>query len=171
MAAETGLVVLVFDIEQYRLGASTANLFDGYDISYALLSGSTPIIAPTQLGISSFFSTAQLSYQTSTDGFATISSPVSGGFVPAPLATGLTNVAINGNASSNKVSVRMALELYGTGRSWKLDDKLVFRFVDRDISGTNHGFGIDNVQVVPEPASMAVLGLGILGLVRRRRNR
>ena len=32
------------------------------------------------------------------------------------------------------------------------------------------GWNIDNVSIVPEPASIAVLGLGLLAALRRRRN-
>lgn len=32
-------------------------------------------------------------------------------------------------------------------------------------------FGIQSIEAVPEPASMAVLGLGLAGLISRRRNR
>ncbi|MEI7578224.1 MAG: PEP-CTERM sorting domain-containing protein [Armatimonadota bacterium] len=36
-------------------------------------------------------------------------------------------------------------------------------------TGRDDDFHCDNPQAVPEPASMAAIGLGILGLARRRK--
>lgn len=36
-------------------------------------------------------------------------------------------------------------------------------------SGSTHDFWIDNIQILPEPVTMSLLGLGLVGLLRRRR--
>ena len=48
---------------------------------------------------------------------------------------------------------------------------LVGRFLIATVNGTNTDFVLDNVVAVPEPATAAVVGLGAVGLLLRRRKR
>jgi len=163
-ASNTGFVALDFDIEQYRLGSNGVS--DGYAISYALIKGSETNITASQLSNDALFTSTHINYQTSTDNYTTLSAMSNSNTVFAPISTGSPNTAVSGS-----VSVRMNLSLYGAGQTWEVGDRLVIRFSDLNVAGTDHGIGVDNVSVVPEPASMAVLGMGLAGLVSRRRRK
>ncbi|ODU51419.1 hypothetical protein ABT09_03900 [bacterium SCN 57-13] len=60
---------------------------------------------------------------------------------------------------------------------WTAGSSLWIKWTDLNDSGNDHALAIDDVTFtsranpVPEPASMAALGLGALGLIRRRRNK
>lgn len=53
------------------------------------------------------------------------------------------------------------------GSSLQAFDTMYVQFT----SSASGDFELSNIQAVPEPASMAVLGLGALGIIRRRRNK
>lgn len=52
---------------------------------------------------------------------------------------------------------------------WVAGTDLLLRWRDTDATGADHGFAIDDVKVVPEPATLAMFAVGLGGLVRKRR--
>lgn len=103
-------------------------------------------------------------------------------FLPA-FTTAMTQT----NDKSNALTVRITLDAtQGAKWEWSSDGVLFTTGRDTLGSGTssnllNHvGFGpfhgqagttlIDDIKVTPEPATMTLLGLGAVGLLRRRRN-
>ncbi len=52
---------------------------------------------------------------------------------------------------------------------WAAGSDLLLRWNDVDSSGSDHGFAIDDVKVVPEPATLAMFAVGLGGLIRKRR--
>ena len=168
--ASTGLFVIQFDLEQWRNGGNV-NL-QGLNLSYNLIKAGGSF-SQANFNNGTGYSTSQLWLQTSaTDdaNMTSISAPVLSSTILGP-TSGASASALNGNALANSVRVRAVVQLFADGQSWDQGDEIVFRFSDINDTGNDHGFGIDNVVVVPEPVSMATLFIGIAGLaVRRRRN-
>lgn len=79
---------------------------------------------------------------------------------------------LNGNSAANRTTFPLTLVpgVVAPG------DYLVFRWLDMNNAGNNHGLGIDNLQIesiiaVPEPATVlgiSVSGLALGGFIRRR---
>lgn len=90
-----------------------------------------------------------------------------------PKAT-TTAGALNGNLAENQASLNQTVTL---ASDWLSGTDLWIRWVDPNDGGNDHGLAIDNlsftsrVDVVPEPASLAALGIGALALIRKRRNK
>ena len=83
----------------------------------------------------------------------------------------LTNTnAIDGNLSGNQFDLSGIFTF-----NWISGQHLTFRLIDPNHSGGDHAFGVDDfnitISVVPEPASMALLGLGGLLMTSRRGGR
>lgn len=94
--------------------------------------------------------------------------PVGLDFVAPWQTTGSPYSSLDGNAPANRLAVSGSYTLpspLADGGSFYL------RWFDQNDGGTtDHGLAIDDVTIaVPEPTSMAVLGLGALALIRRRR--
>ena len=90
--------------------------------------------------------------------------------------TGASNF-VNGNTAVNQVLVRTEIDLgkIGSGADavrWEDGQDFAFRWVQNDIPNSADGaFGLDNIRVVPEPASMAALALGFGAIVAGRRRK
>lgn len=56
-----------------------------------------------------------------------------------------------------------------TMANWAAGSDLLLRWTETDTSGSDQGFAIDDVKVVPEPATLAMFAIGLGGLVRKRR--
>jgi len=86
---------------------------------------------------------------------------------------GATAAALDGNAAANRTLFSNVLL---TGVSLNPGDEIFLRWYDIDDSGSDHGFGVDDLTVsftavaVPEPSTAALAGLGLLALslIRRR---
>jgi hypothetical protein len=86
-------------------------------------------------------------------------------------AFGATNGALDGNSAANQAArsavITFAAAPLANGQS------VYLRWSDFNDPGNDAGLAIDNFsvtgQAVPEPASMAILGLGIAALAKRKR--
>jgi len=80
---------------------------------------------------------------------------------------GTTATALDGNAAANRTLITNTV----TGINWTPGQDLWVRWVDLNDVGNDHGLALDDMSfsAVPEPATMAVLGLGAAALLRRRR--
>lgn len=80
---------------------------------------------------------------------------------------GTTASALDGNAAANRTLITNTV----TGINWGAGQDLWIRWVDLNDVGNDHGLALDDMtfSAVPEPATMAVLGLGAAALLRRRR--
>jgi hypothetical protein len=146
---DTGLTISGFtfsyDGEQWRIGNSTA-VNNQLTVSYA-------VFAP---GAGSLQSVA---YSADMPG-ATFDSPIDSGTVGS----------LNGNDPLNRVA---GLGATITGLTVAPGDEIWLRWFDLNNSGGDHGMAIDNFTisfaVVPEPSTVALLGVGLAALVVLRR--
>jgi hypothetical protein len=163
----TGLITFDFALEQWRNGGSTAT--DGFNLSYKLYKGGVGY-SISDAATATDFLTAGIQRQVATDNtYTSLSAESAGNFFSGSPVVGGTAVALNGNDAANKIFHRANIQLFGQGLSYDPSDIIVFRFNDIDVAGSEAGFALDDVRVVPEPASMLAIGVGIAGLVARRR--
>jgi hypothetical protein len=87
-----------------------------------------------------------------------------------PIATSTAGL-LDGNAAANQVT-----GLGGTvTANWAPGDTLWIRFTERNDAGNDHGLAIDNFSFsataapIPEPSSLALLGIGLAALAAYRR--
>lgn len=169
----TGQVVVQFDLEQWRDGGATGgSLAQGITLSYKLLkSGVGTYSAADFLAGTGYLTTSIYLQSTSTAdaNLTSLSSPVQTNSITGPIFGATSGTALDGNATANSKRYRAIIQLVGNNQLFEAGDELDFRFEDIDNAGADHIFAVDNVVVVPEPASMATLGLGIVGFVARRR--
>lgn len=165
----TGLFVVQFDLEQWRNGGTATQ--QGLGLSYKLVKGGVPSFSQADFNLGTGYITTGIKTQTTNTGDTGLTglSPESNSTtILGPIATS-TAAALDGNALANSVRVRTVIQLFANGSLFEPGDEIIFRWSDLDDTGTDHGFGIDNVEAVPEPASMMAIGLGIAGLAARRR--
>ncbi len=74
--------------------------------------------------------------------------------------------AVNGNLPENQLSFGSTI----SGIDWSDGGVLTLRWTDRDQTGSDGMYALDNFSVtaVPEPSTWALLGLGVVGLLRKR---
>lgn len=53
--------------------------------------------------------------------------------------------------------------------AWDNQANLQFRIITTNAIGSDEWIGVDNISVTPEPGTLALLGIGILTMIRRRR--
>jgi len=73
---------------------------------------------------------------------------------------------LDGNLAANRTAKSGSINL-----NWTAGSDLWLRWVDIDNSGNDHGLSVDdlNITAVPEPTTIAALGLGAAALIRRRK--
>lgn len=88
----------------------------------------------------------------------------------SPITGSASGGGLNGNVAANRTT---GLGGTVTGLSWAPGTDTFIRWQGFNTAGSDHGIGIDefsfSATTVPEPAALAVLGLGALGLIARRR--
>ncbi len=86
-----------------------------------------------------------------------------------PKASG-SAVTLDGNLAANQV----ALSASNIPVTWTANSYLILRWWDDNATSNDHGLAIDGLNFstpVPEPASLAILGLGAAAMVRRERRK
>lgn len=86
---------------------------------------------------------------------------------------GATAATLDGNLAANRTVFSGVLL---TGVTLNPGEEIFLRWTDLDNSGNDHGLAVDDFSVsfssvVPEPATAALAGLGLLAIVLRSRNR
>ncbi|HLO96997.1 MAG TPA: PEP-CTERM sorting domain-containing protein [Fimbriimonas sp.] len=166
----TGLFVVQFDLEQWRQGGNTAS--HGLQLSYKLVKGGGGFVQ-ADFNTGTGYTTAGIKTQTTTTddtGLVNLSGETTNTTIMGPIVgANTTPNTLDGNLVANSVRVRTVIQLFALGQSFDPSDEIIFRWSDVNDTGNDHGFGIDNVEAVPEPASMIAMGLGLAGLVARRR--
>lgn len=94
---------------------------------------------------------------------------ISGLDFTSPIATA-TAAALNGNLAEHRVAISQNVTL---SSNWLAGTDLWIRWTDLNDAGNDHGLAIDNLSFaarpVPEPATLAALGLGAMAMIRRKR--
>jgi hypothetical protein len=158
----------------FRIGArfvnNTGNTITGFNFSY---DGEEW----RQGAVTAINNQYVVAYATFAAGMGTLDSgPYSASIATAAFNTPLdgngTGTALDGNAAANRVA---GLSGSVTGLSIANGDEIWLRWFDSNSSGADHGIAIDNfgitfeVAPIPEPSLTALVGLGLLFLIRRAR--
>lgn len=164
----TGLFVVQFDLEQWRNGGNLTA--QGLSLSYKLVKGGGGFVQGDFNAGTGFVTTGIKTQTTTTDdaGLLNLSGESAATTIFGPI-TGASATKLDGNLVANSVRVRTVIQLFANNEVFEPGDEIIFRWHDLNDAGNDHGFGIDNVEAVPEPASMLAIGLGIAGLAARRR--
>ena len=151
-ASAVDTITISYTGEQWRNGGNTA--VQSLTFSYRIYSPAGAFAAPLDTLPASWTAFSALTFNSPT--------------------TGAVAAALDGNATANQTAFSSILL---TGVTLNAGDAIIFRWVDVDDSGSDHGLAVDNfsasfsVVVVPEPSTLALAGLGGLGLSLLRRRR
>lgn len=151
-------VTVTYTGEQWRNGGNTSTntLAFSYDVAAPGGSigndGQTSTTAPNFVADPNFTAVSSLNFVSPT--------------------VGSTAAALDGNNVLNQAFITATFTLNET---WDPGEDLWIRWVKLNELGNDHGLAIDALEVsatpVPEPATMAVLGIGALAAIRRRNRR
>lgn len=148
-----------FTGEQWRDGGNLSAALQSQLFSYKV--GGTTIGADTQVGGGAANYVADPTFTT----FSALD------FTSPVAAASSTGVALDGNLAANRTAISSTV----TGITWAAGTDLWVRWVDINNVGNDHGLAIDDFSLtanpVPEPGTMAALGLGAAAMLRRRRNK
>jgi len=167
----TGVVEFRWFVEQWRASASTADI-QGFD--YSFQNGSY-VLDPTDglagLG-TGIWSRNNLNVYTV--GGAPVDTTVAGGTYEAdlgvqPVSHNVSAQVLGSGAAVDGNTFRAVRAGQITMANWAPGSDLLLRWTETDTSGSDQGFAIDDVKVVPEPATLAMFAIGLGGLVRKRR--
>jgi uncharacterized protein len=142
-------VTISYTGEQWRNGGNTA----AHKLAFSFQVNGTAFASPIGVGDAGWTSFSSLDF----------TSPV----------TGASAAALDGNAAANRTLIS---GIVLTGVTVNPGEEIFLRWLDIDDSGNDHGLAVDDFSVrfsvaIPEPATGSMLGLAILGLFMRLRNR
>lgn len=140
-------VTLSFTGEQWRVGDDTITA-EKLAFSYAVFNN----VAGSSIGqgVAGFTAVSALDFNAPFTGNA-----------------GLNNSALNGNNATYQANLSHTFNV-----NWAANQVLVLQWVGQDLSGQDHGLGIDNLNfsAIPEPSTYALLaGLATIGTAALRR--
>ena len=169
-AAISGVIEFQYYVEQWRRGASTADI-QGFD--YSFQSSSYELTGPDGTASLGGGIWTRDNLKVYVSGGVPVDINVAGtyesdlGVLPASLNSGSIATGADGARDGNTFRAVRVGQI--TAANWAAGSDLLLRWTDVDASNTDQGFAIDDVKVVPEPATLAMFAIGLGGLVRKRR--